>query len=431
MTENVRMSARRRRVLLGLGAMALPAWLGAKPPPLAKARVVVIGGGVAGAACARWLRWLSPQLRIVLIEPQAIVYSGFFCNTVIAGLHPLAHVARQPAALSDDRIEVVAAAVTGVETDRRRIYLSDGRALSADAIVLAPGIAMRSDSVAGFDGLAMRDNPPAWPGGRKALATVRDRLLALPPGGVVVVAPPAAPYRCPPGPYERVSLFAHVLLQRNPRAKILIADAKDSFSKQTLFLEAWARHYPGMIEWIGRQDGGQVEHYDHASQRVRLANGDVIAADWSHIIPQQKAGLVAESAGVTDRSGWISVDPTDFHVPGTQGVYAVGDATQAQPMPKSAFSAYNQARACAHAIVASLQGRPFEPELLANTCYSMVTPDAAFSVSSLYEVRRGQLRIRNPDSQLSPLIASVEARRREADEARALYAHLMRLCYGR
>ncbi|WP_420427486.1 FAD-dependent oxidoreductase [Algiphilus sp.] len=431
MTEPTLRSMRRRRVLLGLAAAAAPGWLGASTPSLGKARVVIVGGGIAGAACARWLRWLAPDLRIVLVETNATVYSGFFCNTVIAGLNPLTHVARQPAVLSDHRIEVVATAATGLDAGRRCVHLSDGRRLGADAIVLAPGIAMRDDSVAGFDATAMRDNPPAWPGGKSALAMVRRRLLTLPPGGVIAVAPPAAPYRCPPGPYERVSLFAHVLSRVNPRAKILIADAKDSFSKQTLFLEAWARHYPGMIEWIGRQDGGSVEHYAHASQTLYLASGDRIAADWAHVIPQQTAGRLAGIAGLVDRSGWVPVDASDFSVVGAQGIYAVGDATQAQPMPKSAFSAYNQARACAHAIVASLQGREATPGLLANTCYSMVTPDAAFSVSSLYAVQGGQLRIRNPDSQLSPLIASARERRREAEEAKALYGHLMHLCYGR
>ncbi|MHA7834431.1 MAG: FAD-dependent oxidoreductase [Algiphilus sp.] len=431
MTEWARVSLRRRRVLGGLAGLGLPAWLGAAAPSLGKARVVVVGGGVAGAACARWLRWLAPELRVVLVEPEATVYSGFFCNTVIAGLNPLAHVAHRPAVLSDDRIEVVAAAVTGLDAAQRRVHLSDGRHLTADAVVLAPGIAMRSDSVPGFDATAMRENPPAWPGGRRALTMVRDRLHALPAGGLIVVGAPPTPYRCPPGPYERVSLFAHVLSRINPRAKILIADAKDSFSKETLFIEAWARHYPGMIEWIGRQKGGSIARYDHASQSVRLANGERIAADWTHVIPQQKAGQVAQLSGLVDRSGWIPIDATDFRVLGTEAIYAVGDACQAQPMPKSAFSAYNQARACAHAIVAALSGTPVETELLANTCYSMVTPDAAFSVSSLYEVRRGQLRIRNPDSQLSPLIASTRERQREAEEAKALYAHLMRLCYGR
>lgn len=431
MTSRASISQRRRRLLQGLAGLAVPSAAVGRPPSLSKARVIIVGGGVAGAACARWLRWLAPDLRIVLIEPKATVYSGFFCNTVLAGLNPLSFIARTPAELGDFRIEVVAASVTGLDEQRRRVHLSDGRRLDGDAIVLAPGIAMRNDAIPGFDAEAMRENPPAWPGGRNELALVRGRLLALPEGAVIVVAPPAAPYRCPPGPYERVSLFAHVLSKVNPRAKILIADAKDSFSKQTLFIEAWARHYSGMIEWIGRQDGGEVRRYVHGTQAVQLANGDEIAADWAHVIPPQSAGTLAEVSGLVDRSGWIPVDASDFHVPGTQGIYAVGDAVQVQPMPKSAFAAYNQARSCAQAIVAVLGGHAYQPGLLANTCYSMVTPEAAFSVSSLYEVRDGRPRIRNPDHQLSPLIAEQAERRREAREARALFVHLMRLCYGR
>lgn len=431
MNSPISISQRRRRLLQGLAALAVPAAAVGKPPSLGRARVIVVGGGVAGAACARWLRWLAPDLRIVLIEPQATVYSGFFCNTVLAGLNPLPFIARSPAELGDFRIEVVAASVTGLDVEQRRVHLSDGRRLDGDAVVLAPGVAMRDDAIPGFDSEAMRENPPAWPGGRAELALVRDRLLELPHGAVIVVGSPAAPYRCPPGPYERVSLFAHVLSQVNPRAKILIADAKDSFSKQTLFMEAWARHYSGMIEWIGRQDGGEVRRYDHATQAVLLAGGDAVAADWAHIIPPQRAGMLADASGLADRSGWIPVDAADFQVPGTHGIYAVGDAAQVQPMPKSAFAAYNQARSCAQAIVAALGGHAYQPGLLANTCYSMVTPEAAFSVSSLYEVRDGRPRIRNPDHQLSPLIAQEAERRREAREARALFAHLMRLCYGR
>jgi len=431
MTSRTAVSQRRRRILQGLAGFAAPSLHANAVPSLAKARVIVVGGGVAGAACARWLRWLAPDVRIVLIEPQATVYSGFFCNTVLAGWNPLSFVAHTPAALGDFRIEVVAAAVNGLDIVARRVHLSDGRRLEADAVVLAPGISMCSNAVPGFDDEAMRANPPAWPGGKRELESVRDRLLGLPQGAVIVVAPPAAPYRCPPGPYERVSLFAHVLSQTNPRAKILIADAKDSFSKQTLFFEAWARHYAGMIEWIGRQDGGEVQRYVHASQTVRMANGEEVMADWAHVIPPQRSGALAALSGLTDDSGWIPVDATDFHVPGTQGIYAVGDATQAQPMPKSAFAAYNQARHCAQAVIAALKGQAHHPGLLANTCYSMVTPDAAFSVSSLYEVRRGKPRIRNADHQLSPLVADAAQRRREAREAKALFLHLMRLCYGR
>lgn len=423
-------SQRRRRILQGLAGFAVPSLTAHAVPPLAKARVIVVGGGVAGAACARWLRWLAPDLRVVLVEPQATVYSGFFCNTVIADWHPLSFVARTPAVLADFRIEVIAATVTGMDAAAKRVHLSDGRRLDADAIVLAPGISMRSNAIPGFDAEAMHANPPAWPGGKRELQSVRDRLLGLPQGGVIVVAPPAAPYRCPPGPYERVSLFAHVLSEINPRAKILIADAKDSFSKQTLFFEAWARHYSGMIEWIGRQAGGEVRRYVHATQTVQLANGEAVVADWAHIIPPQRAGALAALSGLADRSGWIPVDAADFHVPGTQGIYAVGDATHAQPMPKSAFAAYNQARQCAQALIAGLTGQAHHPGLLANTCYSMVTPDAAFSVSSLYEVRQGTPRIRNPDRQLSALVAEDAQRRREAREAKALYLHLMRLCYG-
>ena len=423
--------ASRRGALLRLFALAAAT---ATPPRLlaaqSSAKVVIVGGGFAGGACATWLSRLSPKLRVTVIEPAKRMPTGFFCNTVIGGLNPMAFITRQPGHLRERGIGVLHAAVRGIEPSTRQITLEDGTRLQADALVVAPGISMRWGDIEGYDESQAVDNPPAWPGTEDDLRRVAARLRALPKGGTLAMVTPPAPYRCPPGPYERASLFAHVLKEINPRAKILIFDAKDDFSKQSLFFEAWARHYPGMISWKGRQDGGRVQRVWPHGKGLTLASGETVAADWVHVIPAQQAAAVARDAGLCADGQWIRVRPTDFSVPGLQRVYALGDAVDMQPMPKSAFAANNQGRQCAHAIVADLEQRPHQASWLANTCYSMVAPDTAFSVSSLYQVDGKALRVANAHSQLTPLGVRPAVYARERQEAEALYRHLCHESFG-
>ncbi|WP_052367411.1 FAD-dependent oxidoreductase [Algiphilus aromaticivorans] len=421
----------RRRFLRGLAGIALSGLVPCIVRASRGAHVVIIGGGFAGGACATWLKRLDPQLRVTLIERNRSFPTGFFCNTAVAGLRPFTSIRSGPAGLAARGVSVRIASVVDIDPVARRIRLADGTVLSADALVVAPGIDMRLEAIPGFGPEEAARNPPAWPGSESALAMVRARLRALPEGGTIAVVAPPAPYRCPPGPYERVSLFAHHLRRCNPRAKILILDAKDAFSKQALFQEAWGQLYAGMIEWHGRQDGATAREIDQGAGTVLTASGERVHADWVHVIPAQRAGRLAQHAGLCAPSGWIDVHASDLSIDGLEHVYALGDAVQLQPMPKSAFAAYNQAVQCARAIVASFAGAAHAPSAMANTCYSLVGRHYAFSVSSRYEVSAQEgLAVANAATQLSPLAAGQDVRQREAREAEQLYRHLRRECFN-
>jgi hypothetical protein len=231
--------------------------------------------------------------------------------------------------------------------------------------------------------------PHAWKAGEQTLL-LRRQLEAMEDGGTVLMAAPGNPFRCPPGPYERASLIAYYLKTRKPRSKLIILDAKDTFSKQRLFQNAWAALYPN-LEWVSLSKGGKVTAVEVGAMTLVTDFGRH-RADVANVIPPQKAAAIAEAAGVTDRSGWCPIDPSTFESRLQPGMHVIGDAAIAGGMPKSAFAANAQAKVCAAAVVALLAGgRAPEPKL-ANTCYSLVAPDYAISVAGVYRPADGQLK---------------------------------------
>jgi sulfide dehydrogenase [flavocytochrome c] flavoprotein chain len=227
------------------------------------------------------------------------------------------------------------------------------------------------------------------------------------------MAVPANPYRCPPGPYERASLIAHYLKTRKPRSKLLVLDAKDPFSKQRLFEEAWATLYPGVVERVPLSAGGRVTAVD-PGVRILTTEFGTHRADVANVIPPQRAGAVAAAAGVADRSGWCPIDPVSFESRLVPGIHVIGDAAIAGAMPKSAFAANAQAKACAAAIAALLRGTaPAEPRLI-NTCYSLIAPDQAISIAGVYRPSGGLLADVEGAGGVSPLQPSPEFRAAEA-----------------
>jgi NADPH-dependent 2,4-dienoyl-CoA reductase/sulfur reductase-like enzyme len=232
-------------------------------------------------------------------------------------------------------------------------------------------------------------------------------------GGLVVMAVPANPYRCPPGPYERASLIAHYLKQAKPRSKLLVLDAKDAFSKQRLFEQAWARLYPGILEHVPLSAGGRITAVDSRAMTLTTEFATHRAAV-ANVIPPQRAGAIASAAGVADRSGWCPIDPVTFESRLRPGIHVIGDAAIAGAMPKSAFAANAQAKAAAVAITALLRGEaPAEPRLI-NTCYSLVAPDHGISVAGVYRPANGLLADIEGAGGTSPLQASDAVRAAEA-----------------
>lgn len=420
---------RRRFVVAGgaaAGALAAP-WIRAAP---ARQRVVIVGGGFAGASCARFLRQLAPELEVVLVERRAQIVTCPFSNTVIAGLATLDALTRDFAGLRAAGVTIVQARAVALEAERHAVRLADGTRLDYTRAVIAPGIALRYDAVPGYDRAAAARLPHAWQAGAQT-SLLRRQLVAMPDNGVVILAAPGEPYRCPPGPYERASLIAHYLARYKPRAKLLLLDAKDSFSKQGLFQDAWAALYPGRIEWVAGSRGGLVEAVDAANRTlVTEAGFGEHRADVVNFIPPQRAGALATQAGLADDSGWCPVEPASFASTRVPAVHVLGDAANAGPMPKSAFAANSQARVCAAAIVAALRGEAVPTPSLANTCYSLVAPDYGISIAAVYRVGATGIAAVEDAGGVSPAAADGEFRAREAAYARSWYRTITAATWG-
>jgi sulfide dehydrogenase [flavocytochrome c] flavoprotein chain len=382
----MRSAPSRRAVLRGvaLGAAALAARPAvAQGPP----RVVVVGGGFGGVTCARALR--RSAIAVTLVEPDATYTACPLSNAVLAGLRPLQAQRFGYDAVRQDGVVVVRQSATGVDHQGRRVALSDGATLPFDRLVLAPGIDIRFDALPGYDEEAAGILPHAWKAGEQT-ALLRRQLEAMEDGGTVIIAAPANPFRCPPGPYERASLIAHYLKTRKPRSKLLILDAKDSFSKQRLFQAAWRELYPGLIEWVPLSSGGNVTEVE-AREMTLVTEFGRHKAQVANVIPPQRAGRIAQAAGVADRSGWCPIDPVTFESRLQPNIHVIGDASIAGGMPKSAFSANAQAKVCAAAVAGLLRGEAPSASKLVNTCYSLVAPDYGISVAGVYRPVDGVL----------------------------------------
>ncbi|HEU5319159.1 MAG TPA: NAD(P)/FAD-dependent oxidoreductase, partial [Methylomirabilota bacterium] len=317
---------------------------------------------------------------------------------------------------------------TAVDAPTRSVTLADGARLPYDRLVLAPGIDFRWGALPGYDEAAAERLPHAWRAGPQTLL-LRRQLEAMADGGLVVMAVPANPFRCPPGPYERASLIAHYLKTRKPRSKLIVLDAKDTFSKQRLFQNAWTELYPGLLEWVPLSKGGKVTSVDPATLTLVTDFGRHTAAV-ANVIPPQKAGRIAEAAGAADRSGWCPIDPVTFESTLQTGIHVIGDAAIAGAMPKSAFAANSQAKTCAAAVARLVAGQaPIAPKLI-NTCYSLIAPDYGISVAGVYQPSGGQLAEVSGSGGVSPAEAPRGARAAEAVLAEAWFRTITGEVFG-
>jgi NADPH-dependent 2,4-dienoyl-CoA reductase/sulfur reductase-like enzyme len=397
---------RRRHVLAG--GLALPFVANAQ----AKARVVVVGGGFGGATAARFARRFEPALDVTLLEPNETFVACPFSNAVIAGERELDAQRFGYNAVRAEGINVVRAAATSIDAAARTVSTSNGTMVPYDRLVLSPGIDIIWDGLPGYDEAAASRLPHAWKAGEQTLL-LRQQLRDMPDGGVVVMSVPPNPYRCPPGPYERASLIAWYLKTHKPKSKILVLDAKDVFSKQKLFQNAWRQFYPDLLEWISLSDGGKVVRVDPTTKTFETDFGSH-RADVGIVVPPQRAGAIAATAGVADRTGWCPIDPVTFESRLVPGVHVIGDSAIAGAIPKSAFAANAQAKVCAAAVVALLRGEPAQEPRLINTCYSVAAPDYGFSVAGVYRPMNGVLTEIEGAGGTSPLDAPDSQRMQEA-----------------
>jgi sulfide dehydrogenase [flavocytochrome c] flavoprotein subunit len=355
----------------------------------ASGRVVVVGGGFGGATAARTLKALEPKLTVTLVEPNPVFTACPFSNNVLAALREISQQRFGYDGVQKAGVVLAQTAATAVDASGKSVTLGDGSKLPYDRLVLSPGIDINWGALPGYDEAAAEKMPHAWKAGAQTVL-LRQQLQAMDDGGLVVISSPANPFRCPPGPYERASLIAYWLKIWKPKSKLLILDSKDTFSKQRLFQNAWAQLYPGLIEWVSLSQGGKVTAVDPASLTVATDFARHKAAV-ANIIPPQKAGTIAQKAGVADRTGWCPVEPVAFESTLQPGIHVIGDSAIMGGMPKSAFAANAQAKVCAVAIVELLAGRkPVDP-ILINTCYSLVAPDYGISVAGVYRPDKGVL----------------------------------------
>lgn len=387
--------------------------------------MVVVGGGFGGASCARALKRANSNLDVTLVESAPVFTACPRSNGVLAGLRDLGAQQFRYDALAREGIRLVPGTASAV--DKSGVRVGDA-SLPYDRLVLAPGIAMRWNALRGYDQAAAARMPHAWQAGEQTLL-LRQQLEAMPDGGLVAIAVPAYPYRCPTAPYERASLIAYYLKARKPRSKVLILDAKDGFTQQRLFEEAWQALYPGLIEWVALSQGGGVIAVDAASNTVET-DFDKHRPAVANIIPPQKAGAIAEAAGVADSTGWCPIEAATFESKLQPRVHVIGDAAIAGALPKSGFAAASQGKSCAVAVASLLADKAPPAPAMVNACYTEVAPDYGISLASRYHVMGGQILEVAGSLKASELAAPRAERARDAERGAAQFGEVTRELFG-
>jgi NADPH-dependent 2,4-dienoyl-CoA reductase/sulfur reductase-like enzyme len=354
--------------------------------------VVIVGGGAGGATVAHTLKSDAPELDVTLIEANPIYSSSFFSNLYLGGLRPLESLNHSYVGLARRGVKVVHDVATAVDTQKRKVKTRGGRSYLYDRLVLSPGIDVKYDSIEGYSREASRTMPHAYTTAAHGKRVLKHQLQAMRDGGTVVIVTPNDPYRCPPGPYERACMIAHYLKTKKPKSKLIVLDPKKSFSKQSLFTQAFETYYKGIIEL---NLSTEIDDYSVASlypgtKEIITKAGKKVYADVANIIPQQRAGEIAAKAGCTE-GDWCPVNPENFASTKVQHVYVLGDASIANEMPKSAFAANSQAKVVAEEIAAELARKPRTPAGLSNSCWSLLAPDDAVKISANYAALEGRL----------------------------------------
>ena len=414
------------KILLGTTALSFAACNGLTDLslPSNKKRVVIVGGGFGGATAAKYLKKFSPDTEVVLIEQNKDYYTCPFSNTVIAGMNKIDYIKHNYKTLeSKYNIVVVHEKVKKVDGATSTVILEDGTIIPFTKAIVAPGIDFKYEKgyVEGSEEFA----PHAYKAGTQTVLLTKQ-LEAMKDGGTFVMVAPKDPFRCPPGPYERISLVAHYLKTNKPKSKIIILDQKNKFSKQGLFQEGWEKLYPNMIEWRNVEFGGKVVSVDPKNKIVKTEDEDV-KADVLNYIPDQKAGKLAFDSGLAE-GDWCPINTKTFESKLVKNVYVIGDACVAAPMPKSGFSANSQGKIAALQISRVLANMPIvNPPKLANTCYSLVSPTYGISIAAVYEAQDEKI-VDLKDlgaGGLSPMNADESIRMQEATYAVGWYKNQM------
>ena len=349
-----------------------------------KPRVVVVGGGAGGATAARYIAKDSKgAIDVTLVEPTRSYYTCFFSNLYIGGFRTLDSIGHSYGNLATEYgINVVHDWAVGIDRGAKTVSLAGGSTLNYDRLILSPGIDFIDGSVEGWSINAQNKMPHAYKAGSQT-ELLKAQIEAMPQGGVFAMVAPPNPYRCPPGPYERISMTAHLLKAKNPTAKIIVADPKPKFSKMGLFQEGWGNHYSGMIDWIGSEFGGGNVSVDPDAMTVTI-DGEVTKVDACNVIPAMKAGRICEIAGITE-GNWAPVSGHTMQSRIDENIHVLGDASAQGDMPKSGYSANSQAKVAAMAVRGALTGSKVFPAKFSNTCWSLIDTNDGVKVGATYE----------------------------------------------
>lgn len=408
MTMNRRSFMKLMGAATGVGLAGVPyISTAAEIMPKKGRRVVVVGGGYGGTIVAKYIRMNDPTIEVVLIDRDKTYISCPFSNMVIGGSRKLDEnkITREKLA-SNHGVKLVYDEVTAVDTAAKKVVLNGGT-LSYDRLVLSPGIDFRFEEIEGYDPVETpKVIPHAWKAGDQTLL-LRKQLEDMQAGGTVVLSIPVTPFRCPPGPYERVSQIAWHLKNNKPGSKIVVLDANpDIVSKKGLFLKGWKKHYDGMIEYRPAQKVIKVD----AKKRSVDTGVEEIAGAVVNLIPPQKAGLIAHKAGVVgEDKKWCPVDQVTFESTIAKDVHIIGDASIAGAMPKSGYSANSQAKVAALNIVQLMNGKDLIDPSHVNVCYSYLTDKEAVTVSAVYKVAEGKTIAVANSGGVSPDLSELEA----------------------
>ncbi len=421
------MSLSRRSVLgtglLATGSLFAPAIAQAKP------RVIIIGGGPGGATAARYLaKDSNGAIDVTLVEPSRTFVTCFHSNLYLGGYKPIEAITHNYNKVAASGVRMVHAAAASINREARTVRLAgDATTLPYDKLIVAPGIDLKFDSVAGYSEEVSKTLPHAWKAGEQTVL-LHKQLNALNDGAVIVMIAPPNPYRCPPGPYERVSMMAHVLKAKgHTKSKIIILDPKETFSKQGLFQEGWEKHYTGMVEWQDPKIHGGIKSVDAKEMKVKTDLADY-KADLINVIPAQTAGTIAVRAGLTNQSGYCPIKPESMGSTIDPHIYVIGDASIAGDMPKSGFSANSQAKIAAMMIRSELTGARAFPARYANTCWSLIETDDTVKVGGRYEPKDGK--ITAIETFVSQKNESAELRKQTSEENNGWYPAIIADIFG-
>jgi len=358
----------------------------------AAAKVVVIGGGAGGATVAHYLKKGDPKLDVTLIEANPTYSSSFFSNLYLGGFRPFESLNHGYANLRALGIKVVHARATGIDTAKKTVATDNGTTIAYDRLVLSPGIQIKFESIPGYSREISNQFPHAYETAGIGKQQLMRAMQGMRDGGTFLMAMPDNPYRCPPGPYERACMIAHFLKTKKPKSKLVILDPKKAFSKQPVFMEAFDKYYKGIVEMnlSNDIDSFAVTAFDAKAKEVTTKAGKKVKFDAANIIPQQRAGEIAQKAGVTS-GDWVPVEPDSFRAKANKDIYVLGDAAVAAEMPKSAFSANSQAKVVVAELLADLSKKDKFPPRFRNTCWSLMAPDDCVKVGANYTPKEGKL----------------------------------------